>query len=416
MPIKNKTPEKITMNNQSLMSVDAAITTILATAVPVTAVEVLPLMQVLGRVLAEDQMSAVNVPPCDNSAMDGYAIRFADFEVGAELAVTQRIPAGQIGQPLAPATAARIFTGAAIPPLADTVVMQEDTECEGDKLRILAQIKQGQHIRPQGQDITIGAVVIAKGKRLQPQDIGLLASMGITQVAVYKKLVVAVVSTGDELIEPGLPLAAGQIYNSNRYTLSALLLALGCELIDGGIIADDFSATCQQLQSLAERADLIISSGGVSVGEEDHVKAAVESLGQLSLWKLNIKPGKPVAFGAIKGTPFFGLPGNPSSVFVTFCLLARPYLLRYQGRLAVQPITMSAVANFELARAGTRQEYLRAKVVNAEGEAQVELYPNQSSGVLTSASWANALVVLPPASTVAKGDRVKVLMLSELVH
>ncbi|ARN74497.1 gephyrin-like molybdotransferase Glp [Oceanicoccus sagamiensis] len=397
-----------------LMPVEDALAAILGAATPITEIETVPLLKALGRVLAADQSSAVDVPPCDNSAMDGYAIRYSDLAAGAALAVSQRIPAGTMGESLAAGTAARIFTGAAIPDNADTVVMQEDTESagegSGEGITVTAEIKVGQHIRPKGQDIRYGSVVIAKGKRLQPQDIGLLASIGATEVDVFRPLKVAVLSTGDELVEPGTPLAEGQIYNSNRYTLSALLTAMGYEVMDGGIVADDFDITCQQLQTLAERADIIISSGGVSVGEEDHVKAAVESLGELGLWKLNIKPGKPLAFGSVSGTPFFGLPGNPSSVFVTFSLLARPYLLRYQGQAEVAPIITKAEAGFDWQRAGTRQEYLRAKVQGGK----VELYPNQSSGVLASASWANALVVLPPNTKVATGDQVQVILLTEL--
>lgn len=400
------------MARAPLMPVDEALAAILATVEPLTAVETVPVLQALGRVLAADQRSTLNVPPCDNSAMDGYVVRHADLAGGQrEFPVSQRIPAGHLGAALQPATAARIFTGAAIPAAADTVVMQEDTEqVDETTIRVCAGAVAGQHIRPQGQDIAAGSVVVRCGRRLQPQDIGLLASIGVTELPVFKRLKVAVVSTGDELVEPGQPLAAGQIYNSNRYTLSALLMAMGCELIDGGIVADDFAATCQQLQALAGRADVIVSSGGVSVGEEDHVKAAVESLGALRLWKLNIKPGKPLAFGAVAGQPFFGLPGNPSSVFVTFCLLARPYLLRMQGQSEVVPVMSTVEAGFDWSRAGSRQEYLRVRV--EDGVAR--LYGNQSSGVLASISWSNALLELPPGATVKQGDAVRVLLLSEL--
>jgi molybdopterin molybdotransferase len=400
-----------------LMPVANALAAILASVRPVHELDTVPLLHACGRVLAFDQISAIDVPPCDNSAMDGYAVRYADLAVNTQsLVVAQRIPAGQMGVELKPGTAARIFTGAAIPPLADTVVMQEDAELFGEAVRFTCSVRQGQHIRPRGQDIARGSVVVAKGQYLRPQDIGLLASVGVTEVKVFRRLKVAVMSTGDELVEPGLPLAQGQIYNSNRYTLTALLMSLGCDVIDGGIVPDDFASTCQHLKELAASADLIVSSGGVSVGEEDHVKTAVESLGQLALWKLNIKPGKPVAFGAVNDTPFFGLPGNPTSVFVTFSLLARPYVLRYQGRSKVEPLMTLGVADFERPQPGTRQEYIRARVVNRGGTSVVELYHNQSSGVLASASWANALVVLLPGVTVAKGDTVSLILLSELVH
>ncbi|WP_235015546.1 gephyrin-like molybdotransferase Glp [Oceanicoccus sp. KOV_DT_Chl] len=331
------------MTTSPLMPVEEALTKIIASAQPLAEFESVSLLLALGRVLAEDQRSTIDVPPCDNSAMDGYAFCFKDIAASGtarnssnesrELVVSQRIAAGAIGKPLKAGTAARIFTGAAIPEGADTVVMQEDTNAFGEAIRIIDTVKFGQHVRPKGQDIRAGGLVMAKGRRLQPQDIGLLASIGMTSVKVYRQLKVAVLSTGDELVEPGQTLAEGQIYNSNRYTLTALLTAMGCEVLDGGIVADDFERTCQQLKQLSSQADVIISSGGVSVGEEDHVKAAVESLGELALWKLNIKPGKPLAFGTVNGTPFFGLPGNPSSVFVTFCLLAKPYLLAAMGRL-----------------------------------------------------------------------------------
>jgi molybdopterin molybdotransferase len=401
------------MARSPLTPVDEALSAILSGVQSVQSVETIPLMQALGRVLAEDQRSEVDVPPCDNSAMDGYAVRAVDV-VGDEvvLPISQRIPAGKMGGALAKGSAARIFTGAAIPLGADSVVMQEYTELLGDdSVRVVCDVKLGQHIRPQGQDIAVGSVVVNRGKRLRPQEIGLLASIGLTVVPVFKRISVAVLSTGDELVEPGQPLPAGQIYNSNRYTLSALLTALGCNVIDGGIVTDDLDTTIQQLQKVSEQADLIISTGGVSVGEEDYVKTAVESLGELKLWKLNIKPGKPLAFGSVAGKPFFGLPGNPSSVFVTFSIVARPFLLKLQGQLDVNPVISCVTAGFEWKRAGSRQEYLRCRVESGV----VSLYENQSSGVLASASWANALVILPPETTVDRGDDVEVILLSELI-
>jgi molybdopterin molybdotransferase len=392
-----------------LMPVEQAIETILSTAKPVAETQSVPLLNALGRVLAADQVSTINVPPLDNSAMDGYALRCDDVSE-QRLVVSQRIAAGDVGQPLVAGTAARIFTGAPIPVGADSVVMQENVTAHDDGIEILGAVKRGQNIRPLGQDIQQDSCVLKKGEQLRPQEIGLLASIGVEQVDVYRPLKVAVMSTGDELVEPGMPLAEGKIYNSNRYTLSALLMALGCEVVDGGIVKDDLSSTCEQLKTLADSVDVIISSGGVSVGEEDYVKAAVESMGRLSLWKLAIKPGKPLAFGDVLGTPFFGLPGNPSSVFVTFCLCARPYLRAMQGSLDTLAVTTRATAAFDWLRAGTRQEYLRARVLGG----QVELFNNQSSGVLASASWANALVVIPVGATVTAGDDVEVLLMSEL--
>ena len=408
-------------SSSPLVSVQQALTTILSSVPSVPATETVALDDALGRVLAADYKSDIDVPPCDNSAMDGYAVNYDDLQrCGYQLAVSQRIAAGHMGNTLLPGTAARIFTGASIPQHADTVVMQENTKvlsaAGGDFIEVLDKnIKRGQHIRPKGQDICTGAPVVVQGKRLQPQDIGLLASVGITDVTVYRHLKIAVLSTGDELVEPGQPLAAGQIYNSNRYMLAALLKALGCEVVEGGIVADDFAMTCQQLTSLSQKADVLISSGGVSVGEEDHVKAAVESLGQLSLWKLNIKPGKPLAFGSVNHIPFFGLPGNPSSVFVTFCLLVRPYLMRCQGVSDVEPLTVPVVANFDWPKAGSRQEYLRARIERTPGGVRADIYHNQSSGVLASVSWANALAVIPAGTTVARGDTVDVITLAELI-
>lgn len=405
-----------------LKPINEALTQILAQAKPAPAVERIPLVDTLGRVVAEDQVATLQVPPRDNSAMDGYVLRFDDIAAAGSggMPVSQRIAAGEPGESLLPQTAARIFTGAEIPPGADTVVMQEDAEiCDGC-LRVKGDIRRGQHIRPAGQDIALGATVVPAGHRLRPQDIGVLASIGVTEVPVYRPLRVAVISTGDELVEPGQALQPGQIYNSNRYTLTALLTSMGCEVLDGGIAADDPATTRRRLQELADSADVVLSSGGVSVGEEDHVRSAVESLGELSLWKLNIKPGKPLAFGSIHGSggeiPFIGLPGNPSSVFVTFVLIAHPYLARCQGQAAIDPVRVKVKAEFEWLRRGSRMEFLRARVVQHEGaEPGVRIYANQSSGALMSASWANALVELPPAATVKPGDRVSVILLSELI-
>lgn len=395
-----------------LIPIDEALSLIMAAAHATDEIETLPLLDSLYRISANDLQATIDVPPYDNSAMDGYAVRHSDLAVSkGVLAVSQCIAAGHIGASLQAGTAARIFTGAPIPPSADAVVMQEDTELLGESLRIIAEVSQGQHIRPRGQDIMSGSIVVPKGKRLLPQDIGLLASVGVAEVDVYKSLRVAVISTGDELVEPGQGLAAGQIYNSNRYTVSALLKALGFEVVDGGIVKDDLAATCQQIAALSSSVDVIVSTGGVSVGDEDHVKSAVESLGELALWKLNIKPGKPVAFGTVNRTPFFGLPGNPASAFVTFCLLARPFLLRCQGQLDCEPTVMTVKAGFEMAKPAHRQQYLRARVI----EDKVTLFSNQSSGVLMSTSWANALVIIPPLTSVHCGDRLEVLMFSELL-
>jgi len=399
----------------SLLPVAEALGRILAGARSAAQVVERPLIDALGLVLGENVVSPVAVPGEDNSAMDGYALRAAD--AGSPMPVSQRITAGGGVAPLAPGTAARIFTGAPVPPGADTVVMQEACREEGGRVSVVGPVAAGQNIRPRGQDIAEGAPVLSRGRILRPQDLGLLASVGRDTVQVYRPLRVAVLATGDELVEPGRgALQPGQGYNSNRFTLAGLLRALRLELVDGGIVADDAQATAAALQGAAAGADCVITSGGVSVGEEDHVRAQVQRLGRLDLWKLAIKPGKPLAFGHIGDTPFIGLPGNPTSVFVTFCLIARPFLLRLQGAAdkELAPPGLTVRAAFAVERPGTRQEYLRVTVADNGDGPEARLFPNQSSGVLSSVSYSNALAVIPPGTTVAPGDGVDVLLLDTL--
>lgn len=372
------------------------------------------LAQCLGAVLAVDVYAESNVPPADNSAMDGYALRHADLILGKPIPLNQRIPAGAIGEPLKLGTAARIFTGAFIPAGADTVIAQEDCEQVDGFVTVNAAASKGQHIRPCGQDITSGQLLLKAGHRLQAADLGLLASLGVSQLRVSSTIRVALMSTGDELCEPGESLAPGQIYNSNRPMLAAMIRALGCELVDLGIVADDPATTRAALIKARDSADVVISSGGVSVGEEDHVKAQVEALGSLQLWKLAIKPGKPLAYGRLANVPFFGLPGNPVSSFVTFCLLVRPYLLAMQGLTETTAPQWPAQANFDWPKAGSRQEYLRARVTPGDSGLQVDIHPQQSSGALTSVSWCNALAVIPVGRTLQRGDRVEVIFLRDL--
>lgn len=396
-----------------LIPVDQALAHICARVPPPPQILQRPLLEAHGCVLARDVVSAIAVPGVDNSAMDGYALRAA--EAGAGLSVAQRIVAGGTASPLAPGTAARIFTGAPVPEGADTVVMQERCEERDGRLWIDGAVEQGDNIRPRGQDIAPGALVLGRGRRLRAQDLGLLASVGCAEAAVYRPLRVAVLATGDELREPGAgPLQAGQLYNSNRFTLTGLLRGLNMEVVAAPVVRDEPAATAAALRQAAAVADCVISSGGVSVGEEDHVRRQLEQLGQLSLWRLAIKPGKPFAFGNIGDVPFLGLPGNPVSVFVTFCILARPFLLRCQGALEEPPPSLSARADFAVTRPGPRRDYLRVTVLAEQGELVARPFPNQSSGVLTSVVCSNALAVVPEGTTVEPGDRVEVMLLDLL--
>ncbi|PLW81141.1 molybdopterin molybdenumtransferase MoeA [Kineobactrum sediminis] len=396
--------------SSTLLAVSDALAALLEQATAPVKTESRSLLRARGCVLAEDIRAAIAVPGEDNSAMDGYALRAAD--AAGPLPVTQRIPAGASPRPLAPGTAARIFTGAPVPTGADTVVMQENCVEEQGVLRVQAAVTAGANIRRRGQDLAEGDCVLRAGRRLSAADLGLLASVGHGEVTVFSPLRVALLSTGDELVEPGTgPLGAGQVYNSNRVMLAGLLQALGLEVVDCGIVADDVDATAIALRWAATNADCVISSGGVSVGEEDHIKEEVRQLGELLLWRLAIKPGKPLAFGNVLGVPFIGLPGNPVSSYVTFCLLARPFLLRCQGATELAPLPLSARAAFAVTQAGSRQEYLRVNVQPEAGGLVARPFANQSSGVLSSVCQSNALAVIPVGATVAEGDQVEILLL-----
>ncbi|MEJ2693172.1 MAG: molybdopterin molybdotransferase MoeA [Candidatus Thiodiazotropha sp.] len=405
------TPQK------ALKPFDEARDYLLAQARPVSGSERLPLSRALGRVLAESVYSRIDVPSWDNSAMDGYAVNTADLAEGAELRVAQRIPAGAVGGTLEAGTAARIFTGAPVPEGADAVVIQEVCQVDGERVRVTQLPKPGANIRRAGEDILEGEEVLARGTRLLPQHLGLAASVGIAELTVYRRLRVAVFSSGDELVMPGGELGPGQIYNSNTFTLAGLVERIGCEVIQLGMVEDSLQATCDALSRGAEQADLILASGGVSVGEEDHVKPAVEQLGSLDLWKVAVRPGKPVAFGYVAQTPFLGAPGNPVSLFVTFTLFARPFILRMQGvEEGYLPTPLRAIAAFEKRGNDKRREYARGRLeIDSEGRAVVKLYSNSSSGVLSSVAWANGFAVLPPMTAISPGDAVEFLPFSELI-
>ncbi|MER2517864.1 MAG: gephyrin-like molybdotransferase Glp [Candidatus Accumulibacter phosphatis] len=400
-----------------MLTFDQALSQLLVAACAVSETSSVPTLAAAGRVLAQLQRAPIDAPPLDNSAMDGYAVAVADVRsVPARLPVAQRIPAGSVGTPLQPGTAARIFTGAAIPAGADAVVMQELCEHATGEVTINHRPEVGEHIRRAGSDIAAGSEILAAGQRLRPQDTALAASVGIASLPVLRRLRVAVFFTGDELRMPGEALQAGAIYNANRFLLSALLERLGCELRDHGQVPDDLAVTRQALRAAAQDSDLILTSGGVSVGEEDHVKAAVEAEGRLEMWKIAIKPGKPLAFGQIaapgREVAFIGLPGNPVSSFVTFLMLVRPFLLRMQGVRRTEPLSFWLRADGDWPRPDARREFLRARI-NADGG--VALFANQGSGVLTSAVWGDGLVDNPPQQAIRRGEMVRFLPFSELL-
>lgn len=394
-----------------MLTMDEALAQLMQAARPVTDTETLPLDAAVGRIQSAPLVSGIDVPPLDNSAMDGYALNTADWAEGRRLRIGQRIAAGSVGRALQPGEVARIFTGAPVPPGADAVAMQEECEFDGDAILILRPPRPGDHIRRAGEDMTTGQTVLAAGERLTPARLGIAASVGATELTVYRRLRVAVFFTGDELVAPGSPLKPGQIYNSNRATLTALLQGLGCEVTDLGDVPDAIEATVATLQVASRQADVVITSGGVSVGEEDHVKAAVERLGRIAMWRVAMKPGKPLVHGEVGAADFLGLPGNPVSAFVVFCLFVRPFLLKRMGATSRPPLRFDVPAGFVWARPGKRREFLRARI--AEGRAV--LYPNQSSGVLTSVAWADGLIDLEIGRTVQPGDPVPFLPFSELL-
>jgi molybdopterin molybdotransferase len=394
--------------NQGLLSVDDALSRLLAEAKPVAEVEEVPTLEATNRILARAQRSTMDVPPMDNSAMDGYAVSTKD---SSNLKVTQKIMAGSVGKPLEPGTAARIFTGAPIPPGADAIVMQEHTSIEGDQVQLKKKPEPGEWIRRVGSDVKKGGEILPVGKRLLPQDTGLAASVGIKTLPVFRKVRLGLFFTGDELVMPGEPLAPGRIYNSNRFTLRGLGEVFGCDVRDYGIVPDTPEATRAALRRAAAQTDVIVTSGGVSVGEADYVKPALEAEGKLLMWRIAMKPGRPLAFGSVGKSFFIGLPGNPVSSFVTFLIFVRPFLLKTQGIAQTAPRVLSARADFDWPEPDARREFLRVKW-NSQGG--LDLYHTQDSAVLTSTSWADGLVDNPAGQAIRKGDTVRYLPYSEL--
>ncbi|WP_024850143.1 molybdopterin molybdotransferase MoeA [Hydrogenovibrio kuenenii] len=389
---------------------DEALDYLIQQAQPTDGHLTLPIAKAQGYVLAQDIRSELNVPSFDNSQMDGYALCAEDLKNNDVFTVSQRIAAGSQGTKLEPNTIARIFTGAPMPEGADTVVMQEDTEAFGEnQIKILTKsAKLGDNVRVVGEDISIGQTLFETGHRLNPQDLGLIASIGISHIQVYRPLRIATFTSGDELLEPGETPQPGKIFNANRFTLSGAIPQLGFELIDLGKVEDSLEATIEAMKNAASQADVVVTTGGVSVGEEDHIKPAVDSLGALDMWKVKMKPGKPLAYGNILGTPFIGLPGNPVSAFATFYLFARPFLLTMQGAKNVIPTPLWLKADFDWTKPNFRRDFARGRLVNDEKtqETKVEVFPKQGSNVLTSTAWADGFVVIPEDTTIAKGDKV----------
>lgn len=402
-----------TPHSPSLKPLDEVLERLQQLAQPTQLTEKLSLIEAEMKVLAQDLHAELNVPPADNSAVDGYALNTEDFVENKTYPISQRIPAGQTPTPLEKGSVARIFTGASIPQGANCVIMQENALLDenGKGVRFISTPQAHDNIRPCGQDVKAGQRILEKGSVLSPARIGLIASVGIPKVSVFKRLRVAIFSTGDELVEPGQTPGPSQIYNSNRYLLTALLKSLNMEVIDLGLIPDQLSATTLALQDAAKQADVVISTGGASVGEEDHVKTAIKSLGSIDFWRIAIKPGKPFMYGQINETPVLGLPGNPGAVFVTFAILARPFLLYSQGLNSVRTPSFKLPLGFSIKKSGPRREFLRVQV---DENNQLIRHPNQSSGMLSSASWADGFAVIKEKTQPGKGEEVAFIPFSGL--
>ena len=409
------------MYSDSLMSADDALSFLIDSASVTAMTEAVSLDDSLSRILASDIHSTINVPGFDNSAMDGYTIALNDTQVAQEnlsFDVVDRIAAGSTGNELKIGNAARIFTGAPIPNGANTVVMQEECTLSEDKSQITVKraINLNENIRPTGNDILKDNVILSSGRQIKPQDISLAASVGVGELVVFKKIKVGVFFTGDELVEPGNLLTPGKIYNSNRYALVALLKQVGCDVINLGNIEDKLDATCEALEALESQCDLIMTTGGVSVGEEDHVKPAVEKLGELNLWKIRMKPGKPLAYGKVKQTPFIGLPGNPVSSFVTFCIFSLPFIKKMQGNSNYESKILKVKTNFDCKRAKPRREYARVRIDHSTETPLANLFPKQGSDVMSSVVWADGIIEIPENTTFETGTILNYYSMSELTR
>ena len=409
------------MFSDSLMSADDALSFLIDAAIITNKTEAVSLDNSLGRVLAKDIHSTINVPGFDNSAMDGYTIALdhnQTTQANQSFEVVDRIAAGSTGNDLKKGCAARIFTGAPIPKGANTVVMQEECKLSEDSSKISVErvLNLNENIRPLGNDILESDVILCSGIQIKPQDISLAASVGVGELKVFKKIKVGVFFTGDELVEPGNPLSPGKIYNSNRYALVALLKQVGCDVINLGNIEDKLDATCDALETLESQCDLIMTTGGVSVGEEDHVKPAVKKLGELNLWKIRMKPGKPLAYGKVKKTPFIGLPGNPVSSFVTFCIFSLPFIKKMQGNSNYESKISKVKTNFECKRAKPRREYARVRIDQSTEVPLANLFSKQGSDVMSSVVWADGIIEIPENTTFEAGTVLNYYPMSELTR